>query len=68
MIEIYRITPLIDFDTVGDCSTGMLLSINVSKREVRDFAANRRFTFCRHKHQWVENDGVNVQFEKQQFS
>ena len=28
---------------------------------IRDFAANRRFTFCRHKYQWVENDGVKIQ-------
>ena len=40
---------------------GMLLSINVSKREVRDCAANWRFTFCRHKYQWVENNSVKIQ-------
>ena len=28
---------------------------------IRDFAANRRFTFCRHKYQWVENDSVKIQ-------
>ena len=48
----------------GFCTTDIftrIIVVNVSKREVRDCTANQRFTFCRHKYQWVENDSVKIQ-------